>query len=475
MADAGGEIRVKLDLRFAVPHREAHNLVWIVVDTAETATVKQFAKLIRAKYGVPKKSELYLDDAWLPPDEPLRILRDKDTVRIVTPAQQPSKPDSSPDDDAALVPDEPVKTTKKKRKRESSESSESPEAKANDVSGAADHDRSASTVSTPKQGATLHFPAVQVSSTPAPFYNKPACSTPQSQSLTSTPGWPVPPADPSLSISLSPPKKKRRPRRKKKKPGEDGAQVAESLSLPTVPPACLPSQLASPSLPLPVAVRVPLKLAQVDLSTGRHVRFDGDTSDNEEEEEEVSAQQNAPPAVVEPTPRVMQVGASASTKQESQLPLTNGQASSWDSPATRCYSSVPPPAEAAAPKATIPEVAEEHRVPSSADSVDAPARQVNYSDYPPLKVPPKPGDLIAFKILELDADYCPNVSDYKEGKVLQHNPVSDFVRIELKRAEAKKTYGGKFELEVPEEGLPPMEKVVSVLWTELIDPVVLAS
>ncbi|XP_037286874.2 uncharacterized protein LOC119179854 [Rhipicephalus microplus] len=506
MAGADAEIRVKLDLGLAVPHREAHNLVWIVVDTAETATVKQFTKLIRAKYGVPKKSELYLDDAWLPPDEPLRILRDKDTVRVVTPAQQPSKPDTEPDDDAAPAPGEPVKKTKKKRKRKPSESSESPEANANDVPtpdepvkktkkkrkressesnespednasnvfGAADHDRSAtSTATTPKQGATPHFPAVKVSSTP--FHNEPACSTPLSQSLKGTQGWPVAPADPSLSISLSPPKKKRRPRRKKKKPAEDGAQAAESLSLPAAPR--LPSPVASPSLPQTAAVRALVKLAEGELPTGRHVRFGSRSSDDDDDEEEkqVASQQNVQPAVVQPTPCVAQVSQSVSTNQENQLPLMNGRASSWDSPATRSYRSVPPPAEAPTLNAKIPEVAEEHAAASSADSVDAPARQVNYSKYPPLKVPPKPGDVIAFKILELDANYCPNVSDYKEGNVLQHNAVSDFLSIELKRAEAKKTYGGKFELEVPDEGMPPVEKVVSILWTELIDPVVLSS
>ncbi|KAL3238741.1 hypothetical protein MRX96_021775 [Rhipicephalus microplus] len=466
MAGADAEIRVKLDLGLAVPHREAHNLVWIVVDTAETATVKQFTKLIRAKYGVPKKSELYLDDAWLPPDEPLRILRDKDTVRVVTPAQQPSKPDTEPDDDAAPAPGEPVKKTKKKEKKETLGE--------HNVSGAADHDRSAtSTATTPKQGATPHFPAVKVSSTP--FHNEPACSTPLSQSLKGTQGWPVAPADPSLSISLSPPKKKRRPRRKKKKPAEDGAQAAESLSLPAAPR--LPSPVASPSLPQTAAVRALVKLAEGELPTGRHVRFGSRSSDDDDDEEEkqVASQQNVQPAVVQPTPCVAQVSQSVSTNQENQLPLMNGRASSWDSPATRSYRSVPPPAEAPTLNAKIPEVAEEHGAASSADSVDAPARQVNYSKYPPLKVPPKPGDVIAFKILELDANYCPNVSDYKEGNVLQHNAVSDFLSIELKRAEAKKTYGGKFELEVPDEGMPPVEKVVSILWTELIDPVVLSS
>ncbi|KAH6919701.1 hypothetical protein HPB50_029311 [Hyalomma asiaticum] len=243
MADAGSTIRVKLDLRFAVPHREAHNLVWIVVDRAETATIKQFAKLIRASTACG-------------------------SCPVVTPAEQPSKPDSQPDDDAPPTPvtDELLeeKKKKKKRRRESSESSDAPAFEAN-VSGTAERDFSTSTVSTPRQETTPCFSAAHVASTPASFHAEASCSTPQNQSLATTPGWPVPTPDPILSTSPIPAKKKRRPRRKKKKPDEESAQVPESLSLSAV---SLPSQTASPSLPLPVAVRVPAKLAQADLPAG---------------------------------------------------------------------------------------------------------------------------------------------------------------------------------------------------------------
>ncbi|KAH7949973.1 hypothetical protein HPB49_017825 [Dermacentor silvarum] len=80
MAESGSVIRVKLDLRSALPRRGPHDLVWSIVDKAVTTTIRQFEKFIRTKYGVPRKSELYLDDALLPPDEPIQILSDKDTV-----------------------------------------------------------------------------------------------------------------------------------------------------------------------------------------------------------------------------------------------------------------------------------------------------------------------------------------------------------------------------------------------------------
>ncbi|KAH7980450.1 hypothetical protein HPB49_016297 [Dermacentor silvarum] len=89
MAESRSVVRVKLDLQSAIPRRGLHNLVCIIIDKAATTTIRQFAKLIRTKYGVPKKSELYLNDTLLPLHEPMQILRDKDTVRIVTAAQQP--------------------------------------------------------------------------------------------------------------------------------------------------------------------------------------------------------------------------------------------------------------------------------------------------------------------------------------------------------------------------------------------------
>ncbi|XP_070380454.1 coilin-like [Dermacentor albipictus] len=456
MAEAASVIRVKLDLRCAIPHRDAHNLVWIVVDRAQTATIKQLSKLIRTKYGIPKKSELYLDDAWLPPDEPLQILRDKDTVRVVTPAQQSSNSSSHPNDDPGptTATGKPVEEKKKKkRKREPSESTDTPEVEGAHVSSAPGNDDSTSTSSTLKQGGKPCFPAAQLQGSPT-FEYEPICSTPQDLSVGSAPGWPVPTPDPSPAGSGSPAKKKRRPRRKKKKPDE-GAQVT-----------------APPSLPPPDMICAFPQQAHTNSSSGKHLRFDGSMS----EEDGVAPQQIALSMVVEE--QHCAVSAAAPTKSaepESRPSLTNGQ-TLWAPIAASCYGAVPPPAEASTPKATIQKLVEDHKAPSSGDCTDGSSKQVkDYSNYPKLKVPPKVGDIIAFKILELDANYCPNVSDYKEGKVLQHNPVSDFVRIELRQAEAKKTYGGKFELEVPEEGMPPMEKVVSLLWTELLEPVVLPS
>ncbi|XP_048221801.1 coilin isoform X2 [Perognathus longimembris pacificus] len=55
----------------------------------------------------------------------------------------------------------------------------------------------------------------------------------------------------------------------------------------------------------------------------------------------------------------------------------------------------------------------------------------DYSLLPLLAAAPRIGEKIAFKLLELTADYSPDVSDYKEGKILSHNPETQQVDIEI--------------------------------------------
>lgn len=107
MADSGasGIVRVKLDLRCVAPHRGPGSLVWIIVDRSKTATMGQFARLLRSKYGVPENAELYLDDALLPRGEPIAMLKDKDTVRFVRAIKQPcSDTCSQPNADSEALP-----------------------------------------------------------------------------------------------------------------------------------------------------------------------------------------------------------------------------------------------------------------------------------------------------------------------------------------------------------------------------------
>ncbi|XP_004481300.1 coilin [Dasypus novemcinctus] len=101
----------------------------------------------------------------------------------------------------------------------------------------------------------------------------------------------------------------------------------------------------------------------------------------------------------------------------------------------------------------------------------------DYSLLPLLAAAPQVGEKIAFKLLELTSDYSPDVSDYKEGKILSHNPETQQVDIEILSSLPAIKEPGKFDLvyhnengtEVVEYAVT-QERKITVLWRELIDP-----
>ncbi|CAK7290990.1 COIL [Vulpes lagopus] len=101
----------------------------------------------------------------------------------------------------------------------------------------------------------------------------------------------------------------------------------------------------------------------------------------------------------------------------------------------------------------------------------------DYSLLPLLAAAPQVGEKIAFKLLELTSDYSPDVSDYKEGKILSHNPETQQVDIEILSSLPAMKEPGKFDLvyhnengtEIVEYAVT-QEKRITVFWRELIDP-----
>ena len=65
---------------------------------------------------------------------------------------------------------------------------------------------------------------------------------------------------------------------------------------------------------------------------------------------------------------------------------------------------------------------------------------------PLLAAAPQVGEKIAFKLLELTSDYSPDVSDYKEGKILSHNPETQQVEIEILSSLPTMKEPGAFDL-----------------------------
>ncbi|XP_036197331.1 coilin isoform X1 [Myotis myotis] len=120
-------------------------------------------------------------------------------------------------------------------------------------------------------------------------------------------------------------------------------------------------------------------------------------------------------------------------------------------------------------------------VTNSSTIIQNPVRtpKKDYSLLPLLAAAPQIGEKIAFKLLELTPDYSPDVSDYKEGKILSHNPETQQVDIEILSSTPVSPIKepGKFDLvyhnengsEVVEYAVT-QERKITVFWRQLIDP-----
>jgi len=100
-------------------------------------------------------------------------------------------------------------------------------------------------------------------------------------------------------------------------------------------------------------------------------------------------------------------------------------------------------------------------------SVDRPMAR-DYSSLTPLQGPPGIGAVLAYRVMELGADYTPGMSQYKEGRVVQVS--GQQVTLEL-QAGASTRVGGRFSM-VEEE--VEVERVVTLTLGELIQPLLVA-
>ncbi|XP_067403514.1 coilin [Emydura macquarii macquarii] len=101
----------------------------------------------------------------------------------------------------------------------------------------------------------------------------------------------------------------------------------------------------------------------------------------------------------------------------------------------------------------------------------------DYSVLPLLAAPPQVGEKIAFKLLELTENYTPEVSDYKEGKIISWNADNKQLELEILSSSAVVKEPGKFDLVYQSaDGAEMIEYAVSQdtkiteSWVALIEP-----
>ncbi|KAG7221980.1 hypothetical protein INR49_028263 [Caranx melampygus] len=105
------------------------------------------------------------------------------------------------------------------------------------------------------------------------------------------------------------------------------------------------------------------------------------------------------------------------------------------------------------------------------------APEKDYSTMPLLAAPPQLGQRIAFKLLELGENYTPEISDYKEGKIVSFDPTTKQIELELLHVSQAPVEPGKFDLVYQNpDGSERVEYAVSrgawvtERWDSLLEP-----
>ncbi|XP_067859886.1 coilin [Heptranchias perlo] len=107
---------------------------------------------------------------------------------------------------------------------------------------------------------------------------------------------------------------------------------------------------------------------------------------------------------------------------------------------------------------------------------DVPKR--DYSKFPLLAAPPQVGERIAFKVLELSDNYTPELSDYKEGRIMNYNPSTQEVELSVDSISTESSKEpGKFDLIYQTENGEELVEYavtrkpqVTESWNSLVEP-----
>ena len=114
-------------------------------------------------------------------------------------------------------------------------------------------------------------------------------------------------------------------------------------------------------------------------------------------------------------------------------------------------------------------------------STTAQAVKKDFSVYSLLHGPPRVGDTVAFKMIEMSQSYTPEVSKYKEGQVMSFDPVSKQFTLKLTKESLERVKGdghvsSKFEIFENSEddgegiGAEEMSDEIQIQWLSMFEP-----
>ncbi|KAK3586141.1 hypothetical protein CHS0354_033266 [Potamilus streckersoni] len=122
-------------------------------------------------------------------------------------------------------------------------------------------------------------------------------------------------------------------------------------------------------------------------------------------------------------------------------------------------------------------IVEEENEDGDAGNLTAVPVGLDISGCPQLHGPPRVGDMIAYKILEMSSNYTPEISSYKRAEVLNYDPTTGMVTLHNLDQSQEERPIGKFDLVLHEDdsdcGLTNVldsEDEVQISWSSVIEP-----
>ncbi|XP_053195094.1 coilin [Scomber japonicus] len=518
-AHSNNFIRVRLHFDYPPPAVVDCRMCWLLVDLNKCRVVADLESIIRDKFEFSRRNilNLYIEDCYLPHTESIYVVRDNDSVRVKVDCLTQVNGHSSHSDTAsencrkrrrpAEEEDGPgengvnVEWKKKKRKKKSEESLEdNPKQTLGDESNKKSPGKK--TKKKKKKAAEQNTPAA----TP-----KPAAATKKNPaSVKSTKKPPV--ASKTQNASSS-----------------DSSSSSEEDEAPKKPAAKKPATKTQSSTPAATKAPPTTKPAQTKLRPPPSSSSDTDSSSSDDEATNVKIPPKTKP-LTSVTPKSTETSISASTncaqkpvsgesappcddeeeiefiirKPVQQPARSVGNQSSWRGHGrgrgmfgsgdgggggprgrgrgegrggfTRSSGNF----EFSYDGAKEPTYQTDSLTNKSVvlqNGVESAPKQ-DYSSMPLLAAPPQVGQRIAFKLLELTESYTPEVSEYKEGKIVGFDPTTKQIELELPLNTSKvHVEPGKFDLVYQNaDGSETVEYAVSrescltERWDALLEP-----
>ncbi|MGH0147863.1 UNVERIFIED_CONTAM: hypothetical protein FKN15_061102 [Acipenser sinensis] len=432
-------VRVRLHFDYPPPGTPGCRMCWLYIDLNKCRVVTDLASIIRDKFDLSRRTalDLFIEDCFLPPNESIYVIRDNDSIRVKAEGFLPALNGTEPSEpspckgqkrrrsveDVPSERDHTKKSKKKKSSRETPDLTAQPEEgersehraekkkkkkkkkkkeKTREESTEEEHSRRKKTEQKEKtspadtgsrDGKKPSSSSVKSSAAPSP---KPAAAAESSSEADSSKQREVAKAGLVSSASLP----------------------AKETPVPAVERSSAPAQAETPSSDSSSEDKFVIKKPQAVSGLNRAVMGNG-----RGRETRLGMGRGSPlregRGLGRGDGRFPWRGSVGRGLRGGRARGAMGQCFSYD------YNGSQQQQE----KQHFTEKASNTSVILQYPAEEAP--KTDYSSCPLLAAPPQMGQKIAFKLLELTENYTPEVSEYKEGKIIHYIPHTNQVELEI--------------------------------------------